>query len=1307
MTELSELDKRIIQASSLGESEDFLGASQATSHDAQNEAIDTGTGELVKRAARTLTAASGIYHWAERAMTLPDPDFDLNSNFADLTKDIPNEYHYSFNSVRSQEEGLALRKEILQDMEDRRLLTNAGFRGTAASVVGSILDVDAVLTVGTMGLYAAPKVATTLAKAGIIGRANRIVSTGVAGAEINAGLEVINAAVRPTNDWTQVPDAALNGLVFGGVVGGLLPSKSFDKGQADLNNTKAEFNAAKEQGFPQNPNNRPVRNAEQEAAAEMPSPTEKEFTVFRGDNEAIDIEDFDVSKNNFGFYGAGIYFTPDEALAKSYGKNVSVAKVKLKNPYDADNKPDFTPEMRTAYEDIMRKKGWPEDWIAARMEFIDEGRGMAAGGPPGMEPFSIHDHTAVLKSGGYDGVVAEKGNIVVAFDKSQVKKQVQNDSVGAASQRTAPVDPNFKNKDTQDLLKEVREANIKDGLTGDKWDTDSYFKNNKVSQLSKKVYKAVSGTPWADDFGRLWNSESVIAQRLATQLFESASGVGQMKNRTAAILQPQYHTEIMAPVAQAYSTSYSKWLQETKSKAPTPLAWNDLNARQSFDRLVMQELQYRYHDGASHPASSPAIREMADAIDESSARAAEILKGRNGELPVHGAEDLEPTSGWYRQVWSGQNILKAISRAESKFGAKDGRKLLKDALSTTYQKLHRWDKETADVVAGATLNGSIARSEGVNTNLFRTASPDNFEYLRQVLENDLQTTGLKIEDINKKVDAIIKRITLDNADRGKIKPLKSRNDVDLRTPIAGTDMTLMDLIDADINKTWSSYARTASGAAATARNGIQAHEIRSRWIPAIKDELASRGAKPLEDGFYDALESYFSGRAYSGGINPWLRRLLSTTNLAFLNSLGLTQMGELGATIGAMHLDNFIHAAPKEIRYIFSGKLSPVHEDLKNIDASIIGDHNIYRPELMQNETRMGSVNSELTRNLDSLLAKGMRTQGFVSGFYKVNQWMQRMAGNTLINRIGQMANGKSMSDLRAKSLGFTPENESKILGYFKDGTVEFRDGRVYDLHVDKWDFNTWQEFASIINRNSGQAVQKSFRGEDAWWMHKDTGAFLMHLKSFTFTALHKQLIRNMRLADPESLATFLFGLGTAAAAYTAKQYTSGNQEKMDGEKLMKGMLNYSNITAPIVQFTDPVFGVLGIDSLQVGNFGNAFNGNNSLLATPPSFNAVNRVAKIPGAVARGVLPGVDMTTNDIYSLQAAPIVGNLYGMGYIANAMRDNLEAEKRKQKAKEAQAVVKASDKAEPKTPQVAPAPGKTSEAIVKEVIKKGESQ
>lgn len=1142
----------------LGQSPDTLGASSSQTNELVNIARTQSQIDNIGRGSYRAVESIGV-NIAEM-LTPSDPDFKLEDNWDSLTHGIPDEFHDNFRGITSMQEGLIERQHVLGMLEDQQVLMNSGVSGKVAMFLGSVTDLPSLLTAGTGGVLAGPRAAAALnASTALAGtRIAKIAETAVIGAEYGAIGGTIEQAVDPIGDWTLIPDYVIGGMVFGGVVGSVLPKMSPELARQKLNDLQTEFNLRKERGFPTNPNEKPVR---------------KEPTTARP-------------------------------------------------------------------------------------------------------------------------IVGE-------------------DSVGAASQRTDSVDPVFRNKDTADLLKEVRDRNIEEGWTGDTWDIDTYFNSNLASRASKRLYKAINKTLWASDFGYGFNSGSVILQHFVARALESPEGIV-LNNRTAAILMPQYQSEIMYHVAHNYKPSYQRWLKETGVNQNPNLAWNDLNTRQKFDREVMLELQTRYHDnGASHPNSSKAVKEMADAMDEASARATEVLKGRDGETPVQGAESLEATPGWFRQVWSGASILKAINRIQTEFGIKDGRGLIRNSLSDSYQRLHKWDKKTADVVAGAVLNRAIAHADGVNTNLFRTASPDNFEYLRGVLKNDLQTTGLTIEAIDRKVNDIMKRIQQDTADRGKIKPLKKRNDVDLRTPIAGTDMILLDLVEADLNKTWSQYARVSSGSASLARNGIQFHEIRSRWIPAAKDELQSRGLPPLNEQYFEALESYFSGAGYSGGVNPWLRRMLATTNLAVLNSLGLTQSGEVGAAIGAMGLDNFIHSAPQVTRAVFGGKLSPIHEDLQYVNSSIIGDHNIYRPELMQNEMRAGTRNSELGRHLDQLLSKGLRVQGFISGFYKVNQWMQQMAGNSLIHRVGQMANGKyKMGDLRKQSLGFTPKNEKKIMDYFRNGTVEYHEGgrHVKDLHMDKWDYDAFQEFAAIINRHTAQAVQKGLRGEDAWWMHKDLGALLMHLKSFTFTAMHKQLIRNARLADPEALATVMFSLVTAASAYAAKQYLSGRQEKLDGVKLMKGMLNYSNVTAPIVQFTDPAFAALGMNDFQVGNFGNAYGGNNSLISMPASFNVANRLWQLPGAAVRGVTG--DLTKNDVYALQATPLLGNLYGMGYIANAMRDDIDARKRKERAEKKAEEKAAKDAAKKENKAAIQKQGtspvvKSDKDVINEVIKLGEEQ
>lgn len=1120
-----------------GSTEDLSLGSTSNEAAARNEGQDISNLQLGKRAFRSDNYLVGAIQWAERQGNMPDPDFNLNNHWEELSKGIPLEYQDQFNSVRSLAEGNALKRDLLQELQDRRIIAGAGTRGMVASGLAGIIDADLPLTLLTDGSYSAAKVGAGFAKIGMAGsKLEQVARVAAAGAEANTLVTAVGAMTRPTGTWEDLPSAALGGAVFGSTLGTVLPRTAPDLARRALNKTRDEFQAVRTEGFPLRPDERPVAkmHPEEVASAEDPNMTAMEVTI--------------------------------------------------------------------------------------------------------------------------------KGQ----------------DSVGAASLRTDKLDPEMT-PDTASLLADVRTRMGREGLTGENWNHESYFNKNPVSRAAKYLYEIISKTPWASDFDRLFMGDSTIGRFLGSQIFESPSGVGQQVNRTAAILTPQYNTAIAAPVLPYFKKHFKMWLKEKKSSDPDLVAMNNQNQILAFHREVELEMAHRYHDKTSNPSSSPSVISFADLRDKASSNAVQVLRGGEGERMAFGAENLEATPGWSRQLWNGQNIMNSIHRLASEFGIRDGRKAIERTISRSYQKLHNWAKKDADIVASAVISRALAHADGVNTNLFRLVGHEDGTYLRQMLVDNGYSEEFAAQ--------FMERIKGAQAERGKLAPLKGRNDIDMREQIEGSTLQLVDLLDLDFNKTWSQYSRTVAGTSALARNGIHFHEIMSKWIPAIKEEIRARGGKELPQGFYDAIPSYFSGKAYAGGLNPWVRRAMSLTNLSFLNSLGLTQMGEVGATIGALHLDNMIHTMPKELRYIFNGKLSPVHEDLKYIDSSIIGDHNIYQPHLLQNETRMeDGVRNELANFLDRSLAKGAHIQGLASGFYKVNQAMQRMAGGALIRRLWKISVGKDkgFSDLRARSLGFLdPKVQERIMEYFRNGTVEIREGTVYSLNPHKWKASDWNEFSAIINRNSAQVVQRGLRGEDAWWMHKDAGAFMMHLKSFTFTAMHKQLIRNARIADAESMATLLYGMGTAAAAYTARQYTAGNQDKLTGTKLVKGMLNYSNMTAPIIQFTDPAFSMLGMDSMTVGHYGNGHGGNTSLISMPPSFNAIDRIGHAPKAVVKTAAG--TYTKDDVYALQALPILGNFYGMGYVAHAMRDDVDERKRKLKQVEAKVTPAPTIPKVPKEPTV----------------------
>jgi hypothetical protein len=779
---------------------------------------------------------------------------------------------------------------------------------------------------------------------------------------------------------------------------------------------------------------------------------------------------------------------------------------------------------------------------------------------------------------------------------------------------------------------------------------DGAFDDTPMGRTAKKFYNFLTKTPVATDWDALMKSNSNLAKIFAYKGFESAAGIAR-NNRSAAALQNVYTNQIAGQVGVHYPDLITKWASK-RTDTPSFLNMNRQSVIDGFNREVFEELQYRYHENVSNPNSDEFVRKMADHIDESSARAVNILKGSPGEMAVKGSENLAAEKGWFRQLWRGDRMLEVIKDLDQQLGKGKGRAAIADTLANSYRKIHGWDKEHALKFANAVLRRGLARERGIDTNLVRMLDSEGSEYMVQFMRDNGFSREL--------AEGLVDGLKGAKAEQGKQSFLKNRKDVDLREQIAGTNYRLMDLVDTDILGVWSQYSRNAAGAASLARNGIQRAD-RKRIIDAIMSEEAATGKQTLSREQLEGMFSYFDGGAFAGGLNPWARRALQLTNLSLLNSLGLTQTAEAGVQVAAVGLDAFRRAAPVEVREMLSGKNSELAEELRPWTAAIDGEHNVFMDHLALDDTRADpGAFAEAGQFMDKLLVRGSRVQGYVSGFYKVKQLQQRTAVRSVLYRLADMfRKDATMSTKRLYDMGFTDDAMVTRIGkYFTDGTVKFDEGGdVLRMNFNDWNQEDVLDFALILNRHTDQVVQRAMRGESSVWMHKTEGAVLAHLKSFTILTMQKQLLRNARIMDAEASMAFIYSLGTAGAAYTAQQAIKGNTENLEAEKIAKGAFMLSNMTGWIPQWSDPLMSMLGMDNLRFNHYG-AVGVGGDVVGTPPVLPTLNRVAHIPEA-AIGLVTGT-AKNEDIYALQSTPIIGNLYGFSYMFGAMKDDIRNER-----------------------------------------------
>ena len=552
-------------------------------------------------------------------------------------------------------------------------------------------------------------------------------------------------------------------------------------------------------------------------------------------------------------------------------------------------------------------------------------------------------------------------------------------SIGAAAAN--PTDKPSVNPSTEKLMEDSR-----DYIRQTDWVNKTEFRDTPAGDAAKQFYDVMKKTPFASDWDKLANSDSTIAQALAHKLFESPSGIVR-NNRSAAMLKDYYENNLL-DVNRAYQTHYADYAQE-QGKTFTDLDYH-FKLPEQFDKDVMTEMNSRYHDNQSAGSSSPAIKNMADTIDHySGEKALEYMKGKDGETPVAGSEKLEPQSGWFRQIWRGDKMRDIIQKYPN------GEKNIAQGIANAYQRIYNFTPEDSLLYAKAVVRRSLSREDGINTNLLNILQGDG----RQYFEKFLHDNGFPQE----KIEPLVQTLLNKNAGKAQEGFTKHRLDVDRRENIPGKDKNLGDLLDGDVRKVWSRNSRQVTCASTLARHGIQRAD-KGHIINAIKQELAAKGDVSIPKGLVDNLFSHFEGGPIGGGLNRATIMATRLSDLALLNSLGLTKMSEVGAMIGAVGIKAFSETAPAEVRAIFKGEKTPIVKDLEKFTGPV-GDTETLHNDAFTFEQMKEDANipNELLHYTEQMIGKGKRLQGFISGFYHVHTLQQRMAVTSMVNRLGDL----------------------------------------------------------------------------------------------------------------------------------------------------------------------------------------------------------------------------------------------------------------------------------------------------------------
>lgn len=759
-----------------------------------------------------------------------------------------------------------------------------------------------------------------------------------------------------------------------------------------------------------------------------------------------------------------------------------------------------------------------------------------------------------------------------------------------------------------------------------------------------KVATSKLGAFSVQDFTTLYTSKAYTANYLAGTIFESASGLGRGR-ATSAVLMEMYTKRIQSHIAREVPSALTSFARERGETWKGTGFGYTAEAKATFYRETMLEMNDRALGRTPTTPRSRHIVRAADAYEKAGAEGLSIGRGREGQTPLDGFENIPDRRGYTPYSWKGATIhaLEQSNRIT--------RKNLISGLAQAYRTAGMNVGKDADAVAKAVITRALSREAGVDTSLVSLLSGDG----RAWLESSLESSGMsKLER-----DALMERLSGKQGEAGKEGFAKMRNEIDMNTAIRtedGSDLRIVDLLDNDMHTQWQRYGRRLAGSSALARHGITNRAKRTEFITALQAEQRALGEVPVEADRIHAMLSHFNGGPVAGfavgQTNEGVGQLLATTkrlvNIALLEKLGRSQLAESGATIAQNGFATWWARGPAAI---FDKELKAGNAALLDEVAFITGrigdDHRHFASWLDLDDVSSRDAASWLQR-ASTLTSNAQWMQGYTSLFNQVRTFQQTTAALGMGDKVMRIIK-KSMDDgvpidpkvlkRMQADLGFGyPDDLNTIERLIENGTIVFKTtkrGNVFvdKLNMDQWDVDTADNFGASMTRNINQLVQKSLAGEQDAWIHTHVGSILTHLKTFPLQAISKQVLRNGRHLDTQSVATVLYGMATAGVAVAVFDAIDGNDRSP--EELASAAFNYSNMTGFIPMVVDPVLTMLGMEDSRFNQYGPYTD------LTPPMFKVLNDQRRIPGAIFDTLTGNADYY--DKQALKAIPYAGTFF----------------------------------------------------------------
>jgi hypothetical protein len=732
------------------------------------------------------------------------------------------------------------------------------------------------------------------------------------------------------------------------------------------------------------------------------------------------------------------------------------------------------------------------------------------------------------------------------------------------------------------------------------------------------------------DFTNLVHSRSPTANFVASEILESASGLGR-NGSTSSVLREMYHASSMVHSAQALRDFRASYFRRNG------LSPFRMDSQRQFSADLRLQMQRRYMG----QDIDPEYKDVIDRIDRTHSEILHHMRGLDEDRSVRGAREIEDRPGYFRYSWEPERF-RTFLRTE---GSEEALTL---AFKRGYMAASELDADTAEAVAKAVIRRFRNRGIGVDAADSRLLDLDSRSGIEQVLEEAKLPRA--------EIDRILERITANTQRRTQKGYLRARLEVDLSTPIPGTSRRLVDLMSDDFERTMHQYVGDAAGAAALAHKGIRDQADMNNLIDTILfEQQALNEDRMFTKPELEAILSQFSGAAHKGylwghetrGVSPMTSILGKVTRASLLQRTGLTQVMDTANLFVANGIANTME--PVMARLGWSGpnmkskaELQGLHDELESILVVVGKDHHVFAPHLTIDERQVAE--GVMVAGAQQAASSVERLTHYASGQIAVTAMQQRIAAaatttNVLRTLAGQDTN---LTNRMLRDIGIEGDTLHELTDLIENGVIKV-DGSRIELNADQWSDELRLEFGASITRAVHQQAQRGLTGETSVWMNHDIGKLFTALKTFGLIATQKQMARNIMIGGaPHILQAAVVQLGFAYAVLSLAQAIQGTKmEPVDRARLAAA---YTPAMGTIPMLADPMTSMLGFDDLNFSPYGRY----NTFLSMPAA-DVLGRLSQSPGAIVDMV--SGDGSYNDMQNARAMFFM-NWYGMKQIWEAM-------------------------------------------------------